>query len=163
MRCRDVGPLADAFAEGRLPKDLAREIEHHAATCARCASLVLDARAVRAALSSAPHARAPRGFTDRVMTAVYRQALVGAAERREEAAKVRAAATYRRLGISFVVTAGILAISLLVPRAAYTGLLTGRGGEIGTGSNVMVRQVMTGAADAVQEVLGESGKEGVTR
>lgn len=54
--------LADAFIDGELAGDEARAFEAHAAGCAKCAARVASGRELKAAVSSLPHAAAPRSF-----------------------------------------------------------------------------------------------------
>jgi hypothetical protein len=111
--------------------------------------------------------RAPRGFAQGVMNAVYREALAGRSlPGGAEAARVRAEGVveratvsrmYRRLGVSFMLTAAVLAVSLLIPRGAYTSLI-GSGGPndaLGSAPSAAVRGALTGAGHAVQGALGE--------
>ncbi len=116
----------------------------------------------KSAYGGAMHA--PPGFTDRVMKAVYREAL---SPRQEPAAPREARADgqarrsvvlrlYRRVAISLMLTAAVLAVSLLVPRAAYPTLIgSGEGAALGRGPSNAVRSALTGAAATVQEALGE--------
>jgi len=102
---------------------------------------------------------APRGFSDRVMNAVYRESLVPV---EPNAAPPTALRMYRRIAFSFMVTAIVLAASLLVPRGAYSTLIAaGEGGvALGTGSSAVVQGVLLGAANRVQGALGEQTIEG---
>jgi anti-sigma factor RsiW len=170
MRCAEIDRLVDAYVDSTLAPALALELEGHVHGCSRCREALARARGIREAFASAAPIAAPDGFADRVMARVYRQALGGAPPRPadETAARARAggeaaARTYRRLGFSFMLTAGVLAASLLVPRAAYTGLLGSSGTEIARGSTSLVQTMMTGAGDTVRGALGEEGKGGNTR
>ncbi len=114
------------------------------------------ARRLAAALDGAPSVRAPRGFTERVMNEVYRQALAG--QPAAEAARPRPRADgrmYRRLGLSFMVTAAVLSASLLIPRAAYPTLIGARTADSGVGGSTAVQSVLHGADRAVRGILGE--------
>jgi hypothetical protein len=102
-----------------------------------------------------------------VMDAVYREALVnrGVPVEKDRPASVRRAPSrmYRRLGLSFLLTAGVLAASLLVPRVAYP-VLVGRGDEgLSRGSSVVVRSALNGAETAVRGILREQGNGGNPR
>ncbi len=67
------------------------------------------------------------------------------------------ARTYKRIGLSFVLTAAVLAASLLVPHGAYPMLLGGSGEPaLGAGPSHTVQNVLLGAGRAVQGALGES-------
>jgi hypothetical protein len=102
--------------------------------------------------------RAPRGFSQRVMSAVYREALAGT-PRGEPAAppsSPRVSRLYRRLALSFMLTGAVLAVSLLVPRGAYSTLIgSAAGTALGAGPTTAVQSALVGAADAVQGALGE--------
>lgn len=102
--------------------------------------------------------RAPRGFSQRVMNAVYREALAGVPAREPAAAASpsRVSRLYRRLALSFMLTGAVLAVSLLVPRGAYPTLIgAGAGTALGAGPSTAVQSALVGAADAVQGALGE--------
>jgi hypothetical protein len=100
--------------------------------------------------------RAPRGFADRVMDAVYRESLGGRSPA-PEAAGLRAwpratvSRLYRRLGWSFMLTAVVLAMSLLIPHGAYSTLI--RPGN--PGPSAAVHNALMDAGEAVKEALGE--------
>jgi anti-sigma factor RsiW len=165
-----VNRIVDAYVDGRLAPSLGTELEEHLRGCSRCREILAQARGIGEALSSIVPATAPAGFADRVMARVYRQALAGRAAAaadgktaRAEANNAAAVRTYRRLGLSFMLTAGVLAASLLVPRAAYTRLLVSSGADIAQGSTALVQTVMAGAGDTVRDALGESGRGGNTR
>ena len=117
--------------------------------------------------------RAPRGFTDRVMSTVYREALVprpqtadrhGAAARSLAADAARrpfALRLYRRIAVSLMLTAVVLAASLLVPHVAYPSLIgTSEGATFGHGPSDAVRSALVGASTTVQGALGERLIEG---
>lgn len=112
---------------------------------------------------AAPPVRAPRGFSQRVMNEVYREAWAAreapvkrAGSAAEAGASARASRLYRRLALSFMITAAVLMVSLLVPRGAYSGLIgAGAGKALGAGPSAAVQTALTGAADAVQGALGE--------
>jgi len=102
--------------------------------------------------------RAPRGFSQRVMNAVYREALAGvpAGEPSAVPAPGRVSRLYRRLALSFMLTAAVLLVSLLVPQGAYPTLIgSSAGTALGAGPSTAVRSALVGAADAVQGALGE--------
>ncbi len=167
MRCAQAERLIDAFVDGMLDSGRSAALHEHAAGCARCAERTRLARGITGALLSAPGVKAPAGFAQRVMAGVYRQAL-SREPRRQAAAEPAvsgaapggsAARVYRRLGLSFLLTAGVLAISLLVPRASYPTLLGGPGAGIGRESATVVRGVLAGADDVVRGALGERTTE----
>ncbi len=102
--------------------------------------------------------RAPRGFAQRVMNAVYRDALAGVPAGEPSAVPVpsRVSRLYRRLALSFMLTAAVLLGSLLVPRGAYPTLIgSSAGTALGAGPSTVVQSALVGAADAVQGALGQ--------
>jgi hypothetical protein len=102
--------------------------------------------------------RAPQGFSQRVMNAVYREALAGArgGEPAGAPSGARVSRLYRRLALSFMLTGAVLAVSLLVPRGAYPTLIgPGAGTALGAGPTTAVQSALVGAAEAVQGALGE--------
>jgi hypothetical protein len=64
---------------------------------------------------------------------------------------------YRRIGLSFMLTAAVLAASLLVPHGAYM-MLIGGGVEaaFGNGPSEAVQNALLDAGNVVQGALGES-------
>jgi anti-sigma factor RsiW len=158
MRCARVEALVERYVDGRLEASAAREIGEHARFCARCTARIETARRIAAAFAAVPPVRAPRGFADRVMDGVYRQALAGP----RRAAPER---FYRKLGLSFVLTAGVLAVSLFIPRAAYSTLAgTGiAGAAFSRESTLAVKSALDGADNAVRGILREHVKEGSGR
>lgn len=106
--------------------------------------------------------RAPRGFANRVMDAVYKEALSGAPRRPGVQAQQpwrdpASSRLYRRIGWSLMVTAAVLAVSLLVPHGAYPTLVGAGSAEaaLGAGPSAVVQQALSGAGEAVQGALGE--------
>jgi hypothetical protein len=112
--------------------------------------------------------RAPHGFARKVMDAVYRESLVGRTAVPSASARttllsdaVRASRPmvgrmYRRLGLSFMLTAAVLAASLLVPHGAYTLLIgSGTDAALGPGPSAAVQNALVGAGHAVRGALGE--------
>ncbi len=161
VRCARVQQLIEAYVDGALDPVLTRGIDAHLQQCARCTAEVIFARQMTRALVDAQAIKAPRGFADRVMEAVYREALAGGAREAPEGvpaprAPARIARMYRRLGLSFMLTAVVLAASLLVPRLAYPTLLTAGGSRpVLGGSSATVQGALEGAGRAVQGILGE--------
>jgi anti-sigma factor RsiW len=164
MRCAQVKPLVERYVDGALDDARASQIDAHAMTCPRCRATIQEARRLLGVLSAEPVIRAPRGFASRVMDAVYREALAGAPVRAERDGRLPAGAApgrmYRRLGLSFVLTAGVLAASLLVPRAEYPTLAES---GLSRGSSVVVRSALDGAETAVRDILREHGNGGDAR
>lgn len=104
--------------------------------------------------------RAPRGFAQRVMNEVYREAVAGRPAAAEAApgapVPLRVSRLYRRVGLSFMITAAVLAVSLLVPRGSYGSLIEAAAGKaLGPGPSNAVETALSGAASAVQGALGE--------
>lgn len=169
MRCARVHSLLDRLLDGALEADLAGRVSAHVAACRRCQESLAAARRLADGLASQPLTRAPRGFAERVMREVSRQALTpepvpAAVSAEREAQRIR---FYRRLGLSFMLSAGLLAVSLLIPRASYPTLIGSRvaSAELSAGGPSVVRSVLAGAGRAVQGALGEtsaarSGNEG---
>ena len=99
--------------------------------------------------------RAPRGFADRVMREVYREAL--SPRPAQTVTSPTARRLYRRVALSFMLTAVVLAGSLLVPRGAYPTLIAPgeSGAALGSGTSAAVQSALAGAAMTVQGALGE--------
>jgi anti-sigma factor RsiW len=159
MKCAEVGRRVERFVDGVLDKRLAEEIEAHLRSCPQCSAQVGTARALLTG-SAAPAARASAGFAVRVMEAVYREALAqgprtSAPERQEVLPTRQLVPVYRRLGLSLVLTAGVLAASLFVPRVSYQGLL-GSGSSATEPSRERDAGVPRGLGAAVQSALSEA-------
>ena len=171
MRCAQVGRLVDALVDGRLADAQRAALEEHAAGCDRCARSVRRAQEIREAFRVAAAVRAPAGFAERVMAGVYEQALRGlplsaGADVPHERVRVpagRAALVYRRMALSFLLTAGVLAFSLLIPRLAYPAIVGREGTQIAQGSTSVVRGLLSGADRTVRGALGESATGGNSR
>jgi anti-sigma factor RsiW len=170
MRCVQVEPLVERYVDGGLEPPLASAVEEHARSCRRCAVRIDAARRLVAALETEPAIAAPHGFLDAVMDRVYAEALAprpapvqGEASR--SGGRLALGGMYRRLGLSFMLTAAVLATSLLVPRASYATLLGGQGQEsgFGQGSAATVRAALQGADQAVRGILGERMNGGERR
>ena len=166
MRCARVDSLLDRYVDGTLDRAVASAVSKHLESCPRCPERLSAARRLVASLESGHEAVAPQGFARRVMDAVYRQALRGTpvsavdqgTEREAREREARPAGFYRRLGFTFMVSAGILAVSLLIPHASYLTLIRGQhaGLQPATGSSV-VQNALAGAGRIVQGTLGEAG------
>ena len=150
--------LVDRFVDGGLDGPTAAAVEAHAGSCARCAGHLAASQRLAAALSAARPPRAPRHLAEKVMEAVYREALKGA----PEASAVRGGPkgrVYRRLGLSFVLTAAVLAVSLLVPSVSYPSLFRTQSAAVdqtGTGGS-LVKNMLDGAGTTVRGTLHPSG------
>ncbi len=106
--------------------------------------------------------RAPRGFAHRVMEVVYKEALAGAPGRPEQSRPTAwqgpaAARLYRRVALSLMITAAVLAVSLVIPHGAYPTLIGAASGDaaIGAGPSEAVQSALSGAGHTVQGALGE--------
>jgi anti-sigma factor RsiW len=167
MRCAQVGPLVERYVDGVLDQLSASRVRAHAVTCDRCRARIDAARSLEGFLSVPPAVHAPRGFASRVMDAVYREALVDGRLRAERDARGPSAAApsrmYRRLGLSFLLTAGVLAATLLIPRVAYPSLAEKGESGLSRGSVVMVRSALDGAESAVRGILREQANGGNAR
>ena len=98
--------------------------------------------------------RAPRGFSNRVMDVVYKESLAGPSQLAEATARragphLAVSRLYRRLAWSFILTAAVLAVSLVIPHGAYPSLI--RSG----GAGVLVQNALVSAGEAVQGAFGE--------
>jgi len=166
MRCAHVDSLLDRYVDGTLDRDAASSVSRHLETCRRCPQRLAAARLLVAGLASARDVSAPQGFARRVMDEVYRQALGGTvsraagrgADRESREREARRAGFYRRLGFTFMLSAGILAVSLLIPHASYPTLIQAQlaGAQRAPGTSV-VQNVLVGAGRIVQGTLGEGG------
>jgi anti-sigma factor RsiW len=155
MRCARVEPLIERFVDGAVSLRDAREIEAHALTCARCTARIAAARRLSGALGRAQGVRAPRGFAERVMNEVYRQALAGHPAAGSQVPQRTVGKMYRRLGLSFMISAAVLSASLVIPRVAYPTLIGSRGPDAGVGGSAVVQSVIQGADKTVRGILGE--------
>jgi hypothetical protein len=112
--------------------------------------------------------RAPRGFASRVMDVAYKESLAGAPLSTEGAGslarpRLSVSGLYRRLGWSFMLTAAVLAGSLLLPHAAYPTLIKAAAAEaaLGAGPSAAVQGAIAGAGEIVQGALGEKQIGGI--
>ena len=167
MRCAKVGLLIDRYVDGRLPPDLTEAVGAHERGCARCARRVAAARRLAGFLAAEHPLHAPAGFHERVMDAVYREALKGSpAERLPSAQRATAAGslpararTYRRLGLSFMLSAVVLTVSLVLPQGLYPSLIRPESVAAGLsrGAPSAVKDALDGAGRAVQGTLYKGG------
>ena len=177
MRCAQVDHRVEPFVDGALDVRLVRQIEAHLRSCTRCTARVDAARFLLKGFT-APAESAPPGFAARVMSAVYQEALAGtprlsSAEEQERYPARLPARVSRRLGLSLVLTAGILAASLFVPRAAYPGLFGSgfaaaglareRGDAVPRGLGAVVQSALKGADSVVRGILREQANGGSLR
>jgi hypothetical protein len=161
MRCRNVGPLVERYVDGTLDGERARQVKAHLPSCDRCSQRVEAARMLLRVMAAEPGVKAPAGFAARVMEAVYRQPLSGPVSR----SPATLSPMYRRLGLSFVLTAAVLVASLFIPRASYPYLFGGGDRSAGprSVSALTVENVIHGADNAVRGILGEQVIGGTTR
>jgi anti-sigma factor RsiW len=152
MMHSQVNRLLDAFLDDTLTPAERDDVERHVASCPRCSANLAHARRTLRLLRAAPPVGVPQGFARRVMDGVYAQALRGAGS--EETRAMETTKVYRRLGYSFMVTAGVLALTLAVPRLAYPRLVDPAG--VQTGGEMIVKGLMDGAAHSVRGALGEN-------
>lgn len=160
MRCGKVDLLVDEYVDGRLPPDLAEAVGAHERSCARCAQRIATARRLAAFLAAERSPRAPAGFRDRVMAAVYREALKGPFERETAAGPVSGRArTYRRLGLSFMLSAAVLIVCLVIPRGLYPIPIRPANvkAELDRGAPSAVMHALDGAGHVVQRMLHKGG------
>lgn len=167
MRCTRIDELADRYADGTLPPDLAAGVASHAAGCTRCARRIADARRITAAFAAEPPLRAPAGFTGRVMDAVYRAALAGApdgqpvadTQRAPSGARTALTGVYRRLGVSFVLAAAVLTTGLVLPQGFYPAAIRTESVAAGLSRDrpSPVKVALDGAGRTVQSALGKGG------
>lgn len=149
MRCAEVGRLVDRYVDGGLPAGQRAGIERHARACAACRVLVAEAREVRRRLAAEAAVAAPRGFADRVMDRVWREALWAPRLAPDGAAGRSAARGYRRLGLSVMLGAAVLIALLALPRIVGVGS-AGGWAEI-------AERVIAGADGAVRGTLDAAG------
>ncbi len=149
MRCGKARRLIEAYVDGRLPVPLAEEMELHLESCARCGLRTEAARLVAATLAEPLSVRAPEGFAERVMNAVYKAALAGTPEPEHVGRQARIPLrSFRRMGFSFVLTAAVLSVSLFIPAVAYPRLVVPE-----EAAASMVKNMMNGAGSVVRGAL----------
>jgi anti-sigma factor RsiW len=178
MRCARVDELADRYVDGLLDAGLAAGVADHERRCARCARRIADARRLAGALARPAALRAPAGFGSRVMDSVYRAALAGIPEPADGGEDAALAArgregrlrTYRRLGLSFMLSAAVFAAMLVVPQGFLPAAV--RAERVAAGfsrdGTSSVKDALDGAGRTVQDMLGKGGpaarpRGGVTR
>lgn len=70
MRCEEVEPLIEAYADGELSLERTLAIESHVASCAACAARLERVRALALVLRTVPPFRAPATVAERVRATV---------------------------------------------------------------------------------------------
>ena len=157
MRCAQVEPLIERFVDGCVTR-MRRAASRATRSPARAAPRE-SARRAGSPRRSTPHrpcgprAASPSGSWTRCTA----RPLPGSRRRKRRArGRARTARMYRRLGLSFMLTAAVLAASLLIPRAAYPTLIGARTADAGVGrTRLPCRAPCTGADRAVRGILGE--------
>ena len=171
MRCARVENLADRYVDGTLPQALAREVADHESRCARCAARIQAARDLVVAFSREPALRAPSGFVEGVMGAVYREALAGSraepgsaavagsrgSARSGQPVEAGLSRVYRRLGFCFMLSAAALVACLIVPRAFYPLQPEAVAARLSSRETSLVKEAIGGADRAVSGVLRSIG------
>jgi anti-sigma factor RsiW len=166
MRCARANSLIEPFVDGALSARRAGKLEAHISSCRSCARRLEAARGIVQTLMEEPKIRAPSGLLDAVMTGVYglqnepnrrarenRRSMAPAVQGRA----VIPAPIYRRLGLSFLLTAAILTVSLLIPSLAYPSII---GDRVQVSSaDVPVKRIMDGAGFAVRATLRSPGSQ----
>ncbi len=160
MRCSTVDSLLDKYVDGKLEADTVKEMATHVASCDACSRSLAQAVGLASALASAPDGAAPAGFRARVMSEVHHLAMegypsrAGAADREAQRGRF-----YRRLGLSFMLSAALLAVSLVIPPASYpTILATGAvAADLSAAGTPKVRAALTGADRLVRGTLAKPG------
>jgi anti-sigma factor RsiW len=122
MRCRRADRLIEPYLDGRLSLQLGRRMEHHIGRCPQCAGRLAEARRLSEQVLRPAVATAPPALAERVMNEIYREPIPAAAQSARKR-RFDPAAAYRRAGLSFVITAIVLATSLFIPHGAYPSLV----------------------------------------
>ncbi|HUZ18626.1 MAG TPA: hypothetical protein VMV68_09565 [Spirochaetia bacterium] len=114
--------LIEPYLDGRLSRLLQRQMARHIGGCSLCAGRLAEARRLSERALRAAVRTAPGTLAERVMNEVYREPIPGAppSTRRR---RFDPGAAYRRVGLSFVITAIVLATSLFIPHGAYPSLV----------------------------------------
>ncbi len=160
VRCSTVNSLLDRYVDGRLAPGRAAEVSAHLASCSACAARLATARLLAAGLAFQTTAAAPAGFRRNVMEKVYRLGMAGYPSRAVETDKeARRGGFYRRLGLCFMLSAAILAVTLVIPRASYPGILASKvvAADLGSDRTSIVRMTLVGADRLVRGTLMKPG------
>ena len=162
--CRKISLLLEPYADGRLEPRRMAEVSRHLASCGECARRLASVRRLAEALGSEPAISAPAGFGAKVMREVYRLAMAGYPSRAEaEEKESERGRFYRRLGLCFMASAAILAMSLVIPRFSYPTIFTGKtvAAELSANGASVVRVTMADAGRVVRGALSgqQAGSE----
>jgi anti-sigma factor RsiW len=157
-----VDSLMERYVDGALPPDGMEAVERHLTVCSRCARRAREAEKLSGALRGEPDVHAPAGFADSVMEAVYREALGSGARASalgQEGPRPAAWTFHRRLGLSFVLSAAVLAASLLVPSLSYARIIKidALSAEMTGARPSLVKGILDVAGSAVRGTLGSPG------
>jgi len=167
MRCAQADPLFDRYVDGVLPAGNAASLEAHLADCAACRERLADARSIARALAADHRVKAPKGFAAAVMDEVFRarperqsvrEALGGRQAR--DAIPSRAAVPtriYRRLGLSIVLSAGVLGAVLVTQPRLMPGRRSGETAPFAREGSGVVRAILDGADQVVERALRSAG------
>jgi anti-sigma factor RsiW len=154
--CRKIGPLLEPYADGRLEPRKTAEVSRHVASCAACARRLASVRRLVGALESGAVITAPPGFRANVMKEVYRLAMAGYPSRTDaEEKESQRGRFYRRLGLCFMLSAAILAVSLVIPRLSYPTIFTSKtvAADLSVNGASVVRVTLAGADRVVRGAL----------
>ncbi len=160
--CRRISPLLERYADGRLAPRMTRRVSLHLASCSACRNRLEIAQSIAGALRAEPPVAAPRDFRAVVMDHVYRLSLAGYPSRwAEEEKETQRGRFYRRLGLSFMLSAAILTVSLVVPRISYPTILPGKtvAADLSAGGSSVVKGTLADADRVVRGALqGQSAR-----
>lgn len=167
MRCNRVDRLLERYLDGVLTGRTAEAVRNHLARCPRCAASERLARTVaRGAAAADPAAgyAAPAHLAERVMAEVYRLPLPGG-KLAEAGERSGVTGGFRRLGLSFISSAILLAASLLVGRGGYSsvvdaGLLAA---DLGKGEPTVVMEILRSAGGVVEGLTAPEAAERAIR
>ncbi len=160
--CRKISQLLEPYADGRLEPAVMTKVSRHVACCSACARRLASVRRLAEALASEAAIAAPPGMREKVMTGVYRLARDGYPSRAQtEEREVQRGRFYRRLGLCFMVSAAILAMSLIIPRLSYPAIFTGKAvaADLSPGGASVVRTTLADADRVVRAAL--SGQQAI--
>lgn len=107
---------------------------------------------IAVAAAGEPPVHAPAHLLGTVMDAVYRESLRGVVEREAPEVPTR---TYRRMGLSFLLSAAVVAATLLVPAGTLPRVMQPDGVAVALGAEGQsaVRSALAGASALVRGAL----------
>lgn len=124
MYCHKAELLINRYLKDKLDTREMVSFKDHLAICKSCSSSLKIAKALLEEQGLQPAVKAPGGFTEDVMSAVFSLEADKKAHPTEYDQKGWSMA-YRRLGFSLVLTAGIIVFSFLVPAfRGYSGVIS---------------------------------------